>query len=73
MGAGIARSIRSVLDQVFARRVPADECAPSIEHDREPEATAFAEIVAACAILDFGGLPVEPPTLPDESLNDERR
>jgi hypothetical protein len=72
MGAGIARSVRSIFGHVFAPRVPADERAPSTEHDGDPEAIAFAEIVAASAILDFGGLPVEPPILPDESLNKER-
>jgi hypothetical protein len=61
------------LDRVFARRVPADERAPWSAHQGEPEAVAFAEIVAASAILDFGGLPVEPPRLLDESLNEERR
>jgi hypothetical protein len=42
------------------RRVSAAEYLPSAPHDRAPETTAFADIVAASTVLDFGDLPLEP-------------
>jgi hypothetical protein len=47
------------------RPAPAAEYAPSAAHDRAAETVAFAEIVAASTVLDFGDLPLEPRRPPD--------
>jgi hypothetical protein len=42
------------------RRIPAAEYLASAPRDCVPETAAFAEIIAASTVLDFGDLPVEP-------------
>jgi hypothetical protein len=71
MRTGIGRAVRYLLNHLFPRRAPAGEYARSTEHDRDPEGIAFAEILAASAVLDFGGLPVEPRMSPRSTVLDK--
>jgi hypothetical protein len=58
MRIAIHRWLRAARDRGFPRRAEADEQS----RDRGGcEAIAFAEIVAAATVLEFGGLPLELP------------
>jgi len=59
MRAVSGRWLRSLRDRVFPWRASEAEHARAPEHDRVCDPIAFAEIVAAATVLDFGGLPVE--------------
>jgi hypothetical protein len=60
MRAGIDRWLRHVRDQLFMRGASADECVRSPDRS-ECETIAFAKIIAASTVLEFGGLPLELP------------
>jgi hypothetical protein len=59
MRTGAARWARFLRDQLLLRRAPASEGERARHHDRARETIAFAEVVAAATVLDFGSLPVE--------------
>jgi hypothetical protein len=60
------RSASSLLDQfLLRRRGPAVEGPPPSDGDRNCARVAFAEMMAAATVLDFGGLPVEMPAICD--------
>jgi hypothetical protein len=68
----LGRSVRALLDRLLIRPHPPPSEARRAESERDRARIAFAEMVAAATVLDFGGLPVEAPTLGEVWPTDHR-